>query len=150
MKTCGKCKKEKDSSQFSKHKSTSDGLCWMCKSCKSLQMKIYFSNSNEFKRKYQIRKNQILQKANQMIFEYLINHPCVDCGEKDIRTLEFDHIFDTKIHDISTAKYSGRYKILIKEIKKCEVRCGNCHRKRTGISYPSFKDKEFEKMQKLQ
>jgi hypothetical protein len=63
---------------------------------------------------------------------HLKANPCVDCGETDIIVLEFDHIGDDKKFNISDATRFG-YSMdkVIAEIAKCEVRCANCHRKKT-------------------
>jgi hypothetical protein len=46
--------------------------------------------------------------------------------------LEFDHIGDDKKFNISDAVRKGySMKKLTEEIAKCEVRCANCHRKKT-------------------
>ncbi len=64
------------------------------------------------------------------IIEYLKEHPCIDCGESDIRVLEFDHRdMDSKkssIVQLVAGKYS--IKTIASEIAKCDVRCANCHR----------------------
>lgn len=65
------------------------------------------------------------------IEEYKRNHPCVDCGEKDIRVLQFDHrdpsLKVAKVNDL--AKNKGIDSV-IKEIEKCDVRCANCHQRK--------------------
>jgi hypothetical protein len=76
--------------------------------------------------------------AKERIRVYINTHlkanPCVDCGEANIIVLEFDHIGEagTKHFSISDATRHG-YSItkLKNEIAKCEVRCANCHRKKT-------------------
>lgn len=72
-------------------------------------------------------------KARSWIKAYLQNHPCVDCGEDDIRVLEFDHIDPSqKEFTISRGVADGRgLKSIKAEVEKCEVRCANCHRIRT-------------------
>jgi hypothetical protein len=75
-------------------------------------------------RRSEVRKN---------IVEYLREHPCVDCGETDIVVLEFDHIAE-KVANISAYAGGGRSWARVKaEIDKCEVRCANCHRRRTAL-----------------
>jgi len=63
---------------------------------------------------------------------HLKANPCVDCGETNIIVLEFDHIGDDKQFNISDAVRHGYGMAKIEaEIAKCEVRCANCHRKKT-------------------
>lgn len=58
---------------------------------------------------------------------------CTDCGIKDWRVLDFDHIPDCiKLADISSMKaMSWGRKKLDEELAKCEVVCANDHRIRT-------------------
>jgi L-lysine 2,3-aminomutase len=48
--------------------------------------------------------------------------------------LEFDHINqETKMSCISEMIRDQRpWRVILKEIAKCEVRCANCHRRRTA------------------
>jgi hypothetical protein len=54
---------------------------------------------------------------------------CIDCGYSDEAVaLQFDHIGDDKkmnVSDMICSDYG--WDSIIKEIKKCEVRCANCH-----------------------
>jgi hypothetical protein len=59
---------------------------------------------------------------------------CVDCPEKDPVVLDFDHRDRSKkIGDVGqmVAKGIGISRIRA-EIAKCEIRCANCHRRRTA------------------
>jgi hypothetical protein len=68
----------------------------------------------------------------QYVTDYLLAHPCVDCGEKDIIVLEFDHVRGDKKYNVSNLiMQSYGLNTLITEIEKCEVRCANCHRRIT-------------------
>lgn len=59
-------------------------------------------------------------------------HPCIDCGETNPIILEFDHVTGDKQFNISNVAREGYgMKRLKDEIAKCEVRCANCHRKKT-------------------
>ena len=65
------------------------------------------------------------------VFSYLIGHACVDCGEADPIILDFDHRAD-KIADIATLVRQGAsWDSIASEIAKCDVRCANCHRRKT-------------------
>lgn len=65
--------------------------------------------------------------------EYLRANPCVDCGETDIRVLEFDHRDpESKVANVGRLSCdAASLKRIISEVMKCEVRCCNCHRRRT-------------------
>jgi hypothetical protein len=57
---------------------------------------------------------------------------CVDCGGRDILVLEFDHIGDKRSTVTSLAWSETRLARIDAEIACCEVRCCNCHRRRTA------------------
>lgn len=70
------------------------------------------------------------------MWEYLRLHPCVDCGEADPVVLEFDHVRGTKRCNVSQMVSSYlSWATILKEIAKCDVRCANCHRRRTAIQF---------------
>ena len=61
----------------------------------------------------------------------LAERGCADCGERDLVVLDFDHI-DGKVANVSSLVRSGcRLATVVTEIARCEVRCANCHRRRT-------------------
>lgn len=72
-------------------------------------------------------------KKRIYILEYLKTHPCIDCGENHLAVLDFDHVRGVKSESV-TVMLSHAYsqKRIDEEIAKCEVRCANCHRKRTA------------------
>lgn len=56
---------------------------------------------------------------------------CVDCGMKELPTFDFDHRRD-KVRNVSQMlRDDATFADLAAEIAKCEVRCANCHRRRT-------------------
>jgi hypothetical protein len=71
--------------------------------------------------------------------EFLRGHPCVDCGEANTLLLDFDHLRD-KVDDVANLVRSGRSWIeLAEEIAKCEVRCANCHMRKTAREVGSYR-----------
>jgi hypothetical protein len=70
--------------------------------------------------------------ARGRLVEHLNDHPCVDCGEADIRVLDFDHV-GTKRGQISHMVFNVSLATLEREIAECEIRCCNCHRRVTAL-----------------
>lgn len=95
-------------------------------------------NLNKFKTKREnpeflkIRKSAIQKsklRNRQIVVDHLNTHPCVDCGITDIRVLEFDHVRGKKLGAVSVGvRDSWNTEKLLDEIKKCEIRCANCHK----------------------
>ena len=85
--------------------------------------------------KARARAHTVAQRPllRQTIWKYLEEHPCVDCGESDPRVLEFDHRDDSeKSFNVADAlRKVCSVARLMAEIAKCDVRCANCHRRRT-------------------
>ena len=61
----------------------------------------------------------------------------MDCGESDLRVLDFDHVRDKKTLNVPRMAAARTYgwERIQQEIAKCEVRCANCHRKRTYAQF---------------
>jgi L-lysine 2,3-aminomutase len=79
------------------------------------------------------KRSERRENTRRKMMEFYKFHPCVDCGESDPRVLDFDHI-NNKKHNISTLltkEYS--WDSILKEAEKCQVRCANCHRKKTAV-----------------
>ena len=79
------------------------------------------------------RRRELRQEKRLWLYEYLLDHPCVDCGEDDPVVLEFDHQHNKEL-DISRAVNDWSQERIEREIAKCEVVCSNCHKRRTAIS----------------
>jgi RNase P subunit RPR2 len=64
---------------------------------------------------------------------------CQRCGwDKDIAALDFHHPNDDKEIAIADAT-NGSWDVLVKELKKCELLCSNCHR----IEHRGVRDEKF-------
>ncbi len=71
-------------------------------------------------------------ETNQTFLQnFKLEKGCTDCGYKAHHAgLEFDHIGDDKVHNVSAL--AGRsMNAILKELAKCEVVCGTCHNIRT-------------------
>lgn len=96
--------------------------------------KCYADSKGKYKEKILLNTRAHKIKSMQFVWDYLKEHPCVDCKESNPIVLEFDHL-DDKVYQISDMLKDNHGIDSIKlEIEKCEVRCANCHRKKNGNS----------------
>ncbi len=128
-KTCNKCEGEQDISQFNWRNKKKGTFCSNCKTCqKEYSHQHYLSNKNNYKQRANIRNRHNRKVVAKYVYEYLTQHPCLDCGEENIIVLQFDHVRRTKRKTIATMiKHSYSIKTIQTEIDKCEIRCSNCH-----------------------
>lgn len=138
MKQCRKCNLIKSFNDFTKNKREKDGYRRVCQLCSSTYERDRYHKDESIRyvrhvhaagREGKVQRNRIF------LFNYLLNHSCVDCNESDPIVLEFDHIKDKK-YNVSHLIAAG-YSIakISEEIKKCEVRCANCHRRKTSKQF---------------
>jgi hypothetical protein len=134
LKRCVACGEEKDESEFPSWWDKAAGhRRGTCRTCKSEQQKRWYEKNKEtHKANIKANKERAIAEARRFVWDYLTSHPCVDCGESNPRTLEFDHVKGRKRMAVSEMVRAG-YGIesIAAEISKCEVRCANCHRIKT-------------------
>jgi len=71
------------------------------------------------------KANDRATKIRRWLDQYKLKQGCIDCGfSKHHAALHFDHVRDVKLLNVCNAKSIGQ---AMMEIKKCEVRCANCH-----------------------
>jgi hypothetical protein len=138
MKKCSGCKIEKSLDEFQKRAKNRDGHTGICKSCKRQYDNSHYKTHPE--RRTYIRTNATKQQelVRQYVLEYLLKHPCIDCGNSNLLVLEFDHL-DNKDHNVSALMRGYALEKVINEISKCEVRCANCHRIKTARTLGSWR-----------
>jgi hypothetical protein len=73
------------------------------------------------------------------LLEILRRHPCVDCQEGDPIVLEFDHIGPKRALVTQLARDGCSLATIDQEIRQCEVRCANCHRRVTAMRADHFR-----------
>src|SRR5947208_4790432 len=132
MRACTKCGETKPLEAFPPVRRGEEKLQTWCRDCFAA------ANARNYRKNHEREKTRLLRQlaerraeVRRQIVAYLRVHPCVDCGETDIVVLEFDHLAD-KVADVSAYAGGGRTWARVKaEIEKCEVRCANCHRRKT-------------------
>ena len=135
-KRCARCGETKSSSDFSvgsdgKGKGRKKADCY-CRPCRAeYGREHYLRNRQDYIDKAGIRTRRMVEQRMRYVVEYLRQSQCVDCGERDILVLEFDHVRD-KEFGIANGIRSRKWESVLEEIKKCDVVCANCHRRRTA------------------
>lgn len=106
-----------------------------CRPCRTEYRRAHYeANRDDYMTRAVIEARLKREDVLVTLLEYLRVHPCVDCGETDIRKLEFDHR-DGSGKTMEVTRMVGRrsWATIQQEIAKCDVRCANCHRKRTAL-----------------
>src|SRR5688572_15234192 len=133
VRTCTRCGETKPLCQFPpRRRSEPQKLQEWCRGCFSEANKRNYWKDPELVRARTARNSARRREESQRrVIEYLMTHPCVDCGERDILCLQFDHLTDKKF-DVSFMISTGvSWHRISAEIAKCEVRCANCHARKT-------------------
>lgn len=131
-KTCSKCGLQRPINDFtfrSKEKKLRHSICT---ECNKIHKKQHYQNNKEYYKKKAAKRNAVIISENKnKMYSYLLEHPCVDCGEKDPIVLQFDHVRGKKRKAVSALMFGFSWETVEKEIRKCEVRCANCHQRKT-------------------
>lgn len=141
---CLSCEVDHEPDQFSwKNKADGTRQKW-CKSCyKKYAREHYLKHKAEYKAR-SVRSNQVRREiAREWVCNLLNSSCCVDCGEDDPIVLEFDHIDPSdKNYGVSNMVRNGMsVESIADEIAKCEIRCANCHRRRTSEMFGWYKSR---------
>lgn len=140
MRRCSRCKIEKPLQEFN-YKFKKLGIRQKaCRECTRVEIRNHYDNNREYYLQKAQKRNKIIRDRNRdYILNYLATHVCVDCGENDPIVLEFDHT-GNKEFDIALLKRDHSLIDLEAEIKKCEVRCSNCHKRKTAKEFGWYKN----------
>jgi len=131
--TCARCGLAKPAEHFSiRCRETGERQAW-CRACMTdYKRDWYLRNRDHQVARVRMNRDRTSRENQDRAWEYLGQHPCVDCGEPDPVVLQFDHLRD-KSRNVSTMLRSGfSWTAIQAEIDKCAVRCANCHRRKTA------------------
>ena len=134
-KRCSTCREWKPLDEFNKRSKSADGRQWNCRDCNKAYH--YLHIERHLAQIYR-RKQREVANNKRRLWGYLLEHPCVDCGETDPVVLEFDHLRD-KSANVGQLVNGYSWKRVTREIAKCEVVCANCHRRRTYLRQNSWR-----------
>lgn len=130
-KKCNRCGEEKPVDDFNWRRKKKNQRQSYCKKCQS---KYTMESYKEDPLPYYERNFARKREQKKKILTYLLNHPCIKCGEKDPVVLDFDHRDrKSKVAPISHMIAHGYcWETVEAEVAKCDVLCSKCHRKKTA------------------
>lgn len=132
-KRCSRCGHTKPLDQFPRNAKRKDGRGTYCSPCKVEYNATYYEATKARHNPGRIaRRRQVREENTQRLIAYLLEHPCVDCGETDIVVLQFDHQGDKEANVCDLVRDQVSWDRVKKEIAKCEVVCANDHQRRTA------------------
>jgi hypothetical protein len=133
MKICNSCGQKKNEEDFNWRYKALGIRHPTCRECqKRFRKNWYIGNKDEHIVNVKRRKEKVRQAAREFVWDYLVSHPCVECGEADPIVLEFHHL-GGKDKAVSQMVADGlSIDRIKKEIEKTEVLCSNCHRRKTA------------------
>lgn len=138
LKTCTLCRETKPLAAFTVRTKNKDGHTSRCRACVNAANKLRYARRPEQARaRLRFFNRKLKDDKAARVFDYLTEHPCVDCGEADPVVLEFDHR-EKHAKRMAVAKMiENRYSwdTILDEIDKCDVRCANCHRRKTSKQF---------------
>jgi hypothetical protein len=137
MRRCNMCKLFKPEEEFAFRSLKTGARQDHCRMCHAAYRRAHYLRTKETYVRREIARMRGYRRENQArILEYLIAHPCVDCGEADPIVLDFDHrVPATKRSEVARLAGAKPWPQVLAEIAKCDVRCANCHRRRTARQF---------------
>jgi hypothetical protein len=138
MKQCNRCLELKPLEEFQKRAKNKDGHTYMCKVCKRAYDNAHYKENPERRMYIRANSDNRIRIVREWLMDYLKSHPCVDCGNDEIVVLEFDHRGD-KEANVGDLMRSGNLATVQREVAKCDVRCANCHRRKTANDHGSWR-----------
>ena len=140
MRKCSKCGLMLPVSDFQirdREKGTYRNRCLECR--REYDRAYYKRNADKYKQYRRSNQPRYRAKRRYLLMEYLSTKRCVDCGIADPVVLELDHVRGDKEFNIADKVFMYAWSRVLREIEKCEVRCANCHRRKTARDFKWFK-----------
>ena len=108
-----------------------------CRSCVAANSRRHYERNREtYKKRAHAGRRENRRASRERVIQYLLSHPCVDCGERSPILLDFDHRDrNVKTKAVGALLRGGTWTKIAREIEKCDVRCVRCHRRRTAHQF---------------
>lgn len=107
----------------------------LCSSCRIRKPKDQFHGTTKKSGHCKSCQATAQEERRKFLAAHLRANPCVDCQEADPVVLEFDHQGDKTDSLSRMVRNNVSLERLQQEIDKCEVRCANCHKRRTAKQF---------------
>jgi hypothetical protein len=131
MRTCVRCGKTKDESEFNWRNIKKGYLQSICRNCQQEQGRERYQNNPEgVKEINRNAREKGAEEAQRFLYEYLLNSRCEDCGEKDITVLTFHHTSAKKMNISDMVSHGYAVESIRGELAHTIVLCWNCHMRR--------------------
>lgn len=137
VRTCCTCGVALPLEEFALKDAASGLRSTKCRSCQRAYSRAHYErNRQKYLDKARLRNDASRDRFAAFLVAYLREHPCVDCGATDPTVLEFDHRDPSeKVETVNALARAQSWNALEAEIAKCDVRCANCHRRRTAKQF---------------
>ena len=140
---CSKCGVEKDINEFPLRNQFTRRRQSYCMDCRSEMGKSWYEKNKDYqKANAKKHSTEYRNTAKEYVWNYLLTHPCSECGESNPVVLEFHHVGGK---DRAISELVGRGATLEKikeELSRCQVLCANCHRKVTAQERGWFRSRK--------
>lgn len=132
VKRCAKCRRRKPVAAFTVNRSRPDGRQKACNACQRAYTRAhYWQNRATYIAKAR-RNNAIKYAVVGAFLAWLKEQPCADCGHCFHHVaMDFDHVHGRKVFNLADRNHTWKIECVMRELRKCEVVCSNCHRVRT-------------------
>lgn len=136
LKICSKCDKKKILTEFYSRKNGSrKGKYYeKCKDCMKERGRNYYHKNHERQLRLALIRRANYRKVLRDFLDSIKNQPCMDCKNNyPPYVMDFDHRnSEDKDKEVARMVAGGWSKNnIMKEVKKCDLVCANCHRIRT-------------------
>ena len=85
------------------------------------------------------KRRRLRDRNLDYVYALLEQSACVDCGVDEVAVLEFDHVGPKRASVLFLAWNDYSLQTIDNEIAQCEVRCANCHRRRTAAELGHYR-----------
>jgi hypothetical protein len=134
---CPRCKTVKPLSEYNIRNNTTNRPFSYCRECQREYSRAHYGRNKEAHNRRRYANSIRYRKRNKFaLAEFLSKRACVDCGLRDPVVFEFDHVRGAKSFTIGSMLHKAvSWKKILDEIEKCDIRCANCHRRKTAAQF---------------